>query len=142
MRGLELVSRKRNLHRVQNGRDHGEHEKNRTEEAAKEVAVLAVHLLEVELAKKQRGIEVKPRQPQLAVAVSFRHSGIFDTTKIRDKPAERWPVHVLEDKTELLLLGDAEVGFVLNEVSIGAQKASCSLVDVALTVVLLVRALS
>ena len=63
MGGLKLISRKRNLHRVQDRRNHRENEENRPVQSGKEISILPMHLFEMEFAEKKWRVEIESRQP-------------------------------------------------------------------------------
>ncbi len=75
----------------------------------------------VELAEEKRGVEVEPRQSQLAIAVPARHIGVLGTDDLRDEPTELGPAYVLGDKGKVILLGNDKVRLVLDQMTVRSQ---------------------
>lgn len=123
MRPGYLLNRHLDLHRTEDRRRHGKGEQDRAVEPGKVVTVLPMRLLEIELAEKERRIEVKPRQPELAVMIPRRHVDIFDPTEIGNEAAKLWPLDMSRNEPQVILLRDIKVGLMLDQIPIRAKIA-------------------
>ena len=81
----------------------------------------------VEAAQNKLPVEAQSRELQLTKRVSWAYSIIVDQPQVGEESTDLIPGDLLRYKLQILPLRDIQVGFMPDQVLVGAEVARCSL---------------
>lgn len=115
---------------AQNDRHNAGNEQYRSVKSSEVGSILILGSLEVHLADEERGPGVESRETDLAVGVARGDLVIRYIGQVRGKSAELLPIESGWNEAQAGILGDTEVGFVLDEVVVRSKEAERGAADV------------